>query len=272
MSLFHLEEDRQTFIHSPYHEQLIRERYEKMNQMLTAVEHGDAERAMSLLASGLDSVHEVNRLYTPEEETLKQAHNWLVSLNVILMTCAWRAHVSPLFLHSLSRRYDKKIEQVTTVPQSDALTREMIEQYCELVHLANTDEHYGSFSDKAIHILTSHLTEPMNLKQLAADMGVAPATLSRRFKAETGQTLTYYLNRSRIRLAQLYLQESTMNLTQIAQTLGFSDASYFSKVFLRHTGTQPSEYARRIKLPSASGEDCVPPRYKPGAAFRPHPV
>lgn len=86
-------------------------------------------------------------------------------------------------------------------------------------------------------------------------MYVVPATVSRRFKAETGMTIPEFTNRFRIRLAQLYMRENTSNLSKIAHSVGFSDASYFSKIFLRYTGITPTEYLKAMHANSSDLEE-----------------
>lgn len=238
-----LEKDKQTFIHSAYHEQLIIQRYELMKQMMSAFEAGNPELTLSLLRQCEDSIHQVNQLYTPNEENTGKIKSRLQSANVLFHQSAWRQNVPPLFLHSLSRRFDIRIEQSDTSSDSyENIIHEMIHEYCKLVRHSLT-EHYAPFSDEVIYHLMSHITEPLSFDDLAEKMHVAPATLSRRFKAETGQTITFFLNNARIKLAKLYISEGTMNLTQIALCTGFNDASYFSKVFYKYTGVTPSEYA-----------------------------
>lgn len=238
-----LEKDKQTFIHSTYHEQLIIQRYENSLKMMNALEQGNAELTLSIINLWFDNIHQVNMLYSPEEENIQKRKMQLVSLNAIFHQSACRQNVPPLFLHILSRRFDTKIEQIdfSSVSYQD-LVEEMVHEYCKLIRHSLT-EHYAPFSDEVIYHLMSHITEPLSFDDLAEKMHVAPATLSRRFKAETGQTITFFLNNARIKLAKLYISEGTMNLTQIALCTGFNDASYFSKVFYKYTGMTPSEYA-----------------------------
>lgn len=237
-----LEKEKQTFIHSEYHEQLIIQRYETAKKFTSAFEQGNPEQTLTLLNSYINNIHQVNMLYSPSEENLKKRKMQFVSLNAIFHQSACRQNVPPLFLHVLSRRFDTKIEQMDfSSASSQNLIEEMVHEYCKLIRHSLT-EHYEPFSDEVIQHLMSHITEPLSFDDLAQKMHVAPATLSRRFKAETGQTITFFLNSARIKLAKLYISEGTMNLTQIALCTGFNDASYFSKVFYKYTGVKPSEY------------------------------
>ena len=231
------------YIHDAAHEQILLKRYEQFSVFSTMLRSGDAQTVWETVSGILDSIHEVNRRYTPEEENQYQTFARLISVNVILSFACHDSGVHPLYVHSVSRRFDKEIAHCSTERERQ-LTREMVESYCRLIRYARV-EHYGDFSDRIIHILLSSLTNPPSLGELAKKMYVSPATVTRRFKKETGQTIPEFLNRTRIRVAKLYMQENNMDLGEIAQAVGFCDASYFSKVFLRYAGMTPTAYLRK---------------------------
>lgn len=236
------EQNVHRFIHGPLHEQILFDRYRDYRKLVTAVRNGDSKQARTYIENCLDAIHEVNRLYTPEEENMQQMRNRLISFNALLGFLCMESNAPVLFLHSLNRYFDKRIETVSTEEQCLAYTTEMLDEYCALILSVRDTQQYGEFSERVMELFSMHVGEQISLKQVAAQMGVAPETLSRKFHAETGKTISQARNEQRIKLAQLYIREDDMTLTQIAQRVGFSDASYFSKVFLRYTGMQPSAY------------------------------
>ena len=238
------EESTASFIHDSNHEQILLNRNQSFSPMKAALRTGDAEMLWEIMSELNESIHEVNRRYTPEEENQYQTFARLISINTILNMAARESGVHALYLHTLSRRFDKRIAKCP-VEQESVLMKDMIDGYCKMIRHASV-ERYGEFSDQIIEILLSSLTDPPSLEELAGRMYVSPATVSRRFKAETGFTIPEFLNRARVRLAQLRIQEENASLSEIAQAVGFCDASYFSKVFLRYTGVTPSEYAKQI--------------------------
>ena len=79
---------------------------------------------------------------------------------------------------------------------------------------------------------------------IAQQLHVSVSHLSRTFKRETGQTFESYLMVRRVELAKRLLLDPLHNVSQVAQRCGFSDASYFSRVFRKIAGCSPSEYCR----------------------------
>ena len=66
---------------------------------------------------------------------------------------------------------------------------------------------------------------------LARDLGWSPATLRRRFRAETGISLRSYAIRARMIRASTLLAETTRSVADIAAELGYSSESFFSRQF-----------------------------------------
>jgi AraC-like DNA-binding protein len=65
---------------------------------------------------------------------------------------------------------------------------------------------------------------------------------SRAFHAAVGVTFREHVIRARISEACRMLVEGGHTVTEVAFATGFTDGSYFARVFRRHTGTLPSHY------------------------------
>ena len=66
------------------------------------------------------------------------------------------------------------------------------------------------------------------------------------FKEKYGFTVMDYLTNLRINEAKRMLKETDMTVSEISDSVGFSEPSYFSKVFLKITGESPTHYKGRI--------------------------
>lgn len=82
----------------------------------------------------------------------------------------------------------------------------------------------------------------LSLKTLAADMQVNPAYLGREFNIATGEYFNDYLNRIRISEAIRLLNTTSLKATKIAESVGFTNASYFFTIFKKITGQSPNDY------------------------------
>ncbi|MNN93050.1 HTH-type transcriptional activator Btr [compost metagenome] len=66
--------------------------------------------------------------------------------------------------------------------------------------------------------------------------------LSRAFKEITGYTVIEFFNKLKMDKAKALLLEGDMKIKDVAQTLGYSDEFYFSRLFKKMEGLSPSEF------------------------------
>ncbi|MCB0151612.1 MAG: helix-turn-helix domain-containing protein, partial [Caldilineaceae bacterium] len=79
-------------------------------------------------------------------------------------------------------------------------------------------------------------------EQIAAELGVSPAYVSRVFRQQCGMALWDYVSEYRIARACELLKHSDLTVTEVAFTVGFNDAAYFSRAFRKETGQSPAAY------------------------------
>ncbi|KAA1174232.1 AraC family transcriptional regulator [Marinobacter salinexigens] len=97
-------------------------------------------------------------------------------------------------------------------------------------------------------IETSHPFPP-KLARVAGTLFVSERTLKRRLQEEEA-SFQNLVDQVRLDRAGELLQNTGMNLSQIADTLGYADAANFTRAFKRWTGKSPSQYrAETLKPP-----------------------
>lgn len=91
--------------------------------------------------------------------------------------------------------------------------------------------------------VNSHLAEDISLRELSVRFRINYSYLSQTFKNEIQMNFSSYLNQQRVNKAIEYLREGKWNVSQVGEMVGYHEFSYFCKVFKKHTGKTPSEYA-----------------------------
>ena len=85
-----------------------------------------------------------------------------------------------------------------------------------------------------------------DLPGLADSLGFNKNYLCTVFRRETGTTISEYLNYHRIRKTLVTLQYNGYNkdlpIRELADQYGYANASYFNRVFKKHTGMTPTEF------------------------------
>lgn len=95
--------------------------------------------------------------------------------------------------------------------------------------------------------LESNHHRSLSLNDIARKAAMSPRTLIRRFNDELGITPIQWLNRCRVNIAQRLLEETHMNIEQIAEAAGFGSASVFRKQFRQHVGMSAIAYRRSFR-------------------------
>ena len=85
-------------------------------------------------------------------------------------------------------------------------------------------------------------SEPIKIEDIASSLGLNRSYLTRLFKEATGYSLSDYLLTYRMKVAARLILESSMNISEIATSVGYSDSFTFSKAFKRHFGYSPTSY------------------------------
>jgi AraC family transcriptional regulator len=96
--------------------------------------------------------------------------------------------------------------------------------------------------DQAREILHAQFSENIAISDIAANVGVHPAHLSRTFRRAYGCTVGEYLRKLRVEFACLKLSTTDLPIVEIACAAGFYDQGHFSRMFKRLTRMTPATF------------------------------
>lgn len=88
----------------------------------------------------------------------------------------------------------------------------------------------------------------VTLSSLAEQFHRSEGYLSRYIRKETGYTLVQLLKRYRMKQAGIMLRETTLSVEQVMLEVGYTDISYFYKVFRQHFGMTPKKYRETQRI------------------------
>jgi two-component system response regulator YesN len=108
----------------------------------------------------------------------------------------------------------------------------------------DTDARLLSCVKKAIGFIRSESQREISLDEICELVGLSKFYFAREFKRITGHTIVHYINLTRCESAKVMLCESDTSIAQVASLCGFSDQSYFTRVFKLTTGMSPTEYRK----------------------------
>lgn len=94
--------------------------------------------------------------------------------------------------------------------------------------------------------LGSNFQSDVPIEELAKISGMSHRNLIRRFKDATGFQPGVYLQMLRVAAARRMLEDGAPSIQQISVSVGYEDASFFRRVFKRHSGMTPASYRERF--------------------------
>lgn len=177
---------------------------------------------------------------------------------------AFRQDVTQMF-YSFLRSAGIKAHKVFTGRQAEILYQRACNSmqdmclYCDFMldqvfwHKERLEQP-ASIMRTVLQYVDEHYCEDITRNDLTDLVYVSPDYLSRTFKKETGRSLAQYMLEKRVEKAKKLLQ-SDMSVKNVALQTGYSNFSYFSKVFRDMEGMSPMEYREQIRKERNGNDD-----------------
>jgi two-component system response regulator YesN len=112
-------------------------------------------------------------------------------------------------------------------------------------NLPLSEHTFNKYIAGAIKYIDSHCREDISLTTVARYLDISEGYLSRIFKKETNYTFTDYLIYYRIKLSMQLLKDHRLKVYEVADSVGYSDTTYFSNQFKKIVGMSPTKYQER---------------------------
>ncbi len=110
----------------------------------------------------------------------------------------------------------------------------------------------------AIEEMQTDFSKNANLTAYAEMFNISVSYFIHLFTQQFGVSPYKYLLNTRMSQAKYLLTETNMHINDIAESVGYDDPFYFSRIFKKHTGTSPSIYRKngQMDITAKSGVDC----------------
>lgn len=95
--------------------------------------------------------------------------------------------------------------------------------------------------------LDRNLYRDLSVEEAATHVGLSTSYFSLLFKQTYGETFIEYVTRQRMERAKSLLAESQKSVAQIAKEVGYAERRYFTKVFMKYTGDNPTDYRSKFQ-------------------------
>lgn len=153
---------------------------------------------------------------------------------------------------------EKKLKIAADMPyRNDIIRNSFIEILYDLLLNFNNREHFelpkrdskSEMTTKFLNLLSLHFKKERLVIFYAGKLFITPRHLSQVVKSVTGKTAGELIDEIVIGEAKILLNNYSHNISSVAETLNFANASFFGKYFKKNTGISPSVYRMENRLP-----------------------
>lgn len=210
--------------------------FELEGNLLSQMKTGDQQGAREALNQILGYIYF-------DDVSFEIKKNRLIALMAVLARTAIEAGADLELIFGLEYQYLSKMEKTGDLLELSSLLGRVLERFIEC-SFSLRDVKNRDLMFKAMNFIRSHYGESISLEDVAREVDLHPTYFSKLFKEEMNLSYTDYLNRVRIEAAKVLLRQEHA-LVDVAQTVGFNDQSYFSKIFRKMEGVSPGRWRSR---------------------------
>lgn len=108
----------------------------------------------------------------------------------------------------------------------------------------NSDSADARLLAKITEAVEAHIADSeFNVTRLQETLGLGSKLLYRKVKQMTGKTPVEFIRHIRMQRAAILLRDGRFSVSEVMYMVGFSNSSYFSKVFQKTYGITPTDYS-----------------------------
>lgn len=155
---------------------------------------------------------------------------------------------------ALESRYHDVFQTILYSPVLFRIVQEMLLFTFSLIDGAESQKQQAvsDFIERGLQYIDRHFTKSdLSLEEVASFVGRSPSYFSQVLSQRKRKTFRQYLTETRIRQAKKLLLSDEKNVQEIAYSVGYTDANYFSRVFKETTGRSPRAWRNieKVKKP-----------------------
>jgi DNA-binding response OmpR family regulator/anti-sigma regulatory factor (Ser/Thr protein kinase) len=104
------------------------------------------------------------------------------------------------------------------------------------------------FLDNAIKIIEEHLSQiDLDVNMLAYKLNMSKSSLYRKIKSMTDLSPRDFIRNIRLKHACIILKDKSINVSEVAYSVGFSDPKYFTACFKSEFNITPRDYQKSVQ-------------------------
>ena len=197
-----------------------------------------------------------------EEDLLMSGPQCVENTNILLgaiyaqvvnMVLGRESQMDANILLRIYAQYERAVNAIE-VRKKLKILQELLEEVSALFEAADKGKLAREINAAVAYIQKNYYDRSIDVGAIAEHVGMNPRYFSMIFKEKTGKSVMKYLIEYRVNIAKQLLLDKDLNAYQVAEMVGYDSYPYFSTLFSKATGENPSTYAERMRAFGADSE------------------
>lgn len=163
-----------------------------------------------------------------------------IELTTLLSRVAMEGGANPDRIYRLNSHFLFQLYEEQELEELCLLMQEVLESF--MSSMFREKDKGNPYIRRALRYMADHYSEHLELKQVAAFVGLSPSYFSTLFRQTVGLSFRDHLNWIRVEESKRLLLKQEYTLADIALSMGFPDQSYYCKVFKKIVGVTPGKF------------------------------
>lgn len=233
---------------SIHYEEIMHEELKSMNEDQRKYSRfNDLEILDAMRCQSRQGIIELIQQYFDKIQDIEISHIWSIYLAIRINL------IFSEFLTELGENASNIVPKQTSIEEVaiNFDTKEKLQKYMEDVCLCGLEfrnqrkNNFFEIIDAAKKYIDINYSDPeISLNEVSKHLHISSCYFSSIFSRETGVTFMHYLTNNRMKKAKMLLKSTNLKSGAIGQLVGYKDTHYFSYIFKKNTGCNPSEYKK----------------------------
>lgn len=207
------------------------------NRLTQCIINGDSETLNDLLL-------QLNNIPFNERDlrSLSEVRTAAIGSIYVAHSIARKSNIDFNELERVKHYYLMKVSTCQKASEINYAAAQALIEFTQTIKKNKSDTTRNPTVNRVIKYIQANITSKLQASEIAGSLNISTNYLFMKFKAETGKTLTQYINEEKVKKAMYYLTFTDKSLAEISNHLSFSSQSYFQTVFKNITGQTPASY------------------------------
>ncbi|SDW98503.1 response regulator [Paenibacillus sp. CF384] len=209
---------------------------EHQEQLVSALKAADLEKVREVLDLLFS---DMNRNRTAG---LKYGRNVCLQMALVVGQLLMELNVQSPELESAESVLWEALFEQETIGEMRQLIESHLLSACDRIREKRTGK-VANLAERVRAIIEHNYADGnLTVEVIGKEVYLTPTYVSLLYKQETGQTINEYLTQVRVERAKAMLRDHRYKFYDICYAIGYTDPSYFTKLFKKSTGVTPSVY------------------------------